>query len=216
MELFLPGVVPTECRRSHFQLVLPLKWTDEKYKPICMHFAGTGDHVRIDPCRCKNQFCLNFKFQLNLLHANHLLMYAHSFSGEGVISWPNQFWKRVTLALYCSRIHSTDWENPKIKCKRLNCSELLFDGFVSMHLSICLLQFRRSNLQHVSDIFVMGGCLVLESLVLFHFCERNGFGPLGVSGLSMGGHVCIIQNAFWTGQNQKKIGQHRISFVCFV
>lgn len=38
----------------------------------------------------------------------------------------------------------------------------------------------------------MGGCLVLESLVLFHFCERNGFGPLGVSGLSMGGHVCIL------------------------
>lgn len=40
----------------------------------------------------------------------------------------------------------------------------------------------RSNLQHVSDIFVMGGCLILESLVLFHFCERNGLGPLGVSG----------------------------------
>lgn len=35
----------------------------------------------------------------------------------------------------------------------------------------------------------MGGCLILESLVLFHFCERNGLGPLGVSGLSMGGHV---------------------------
>lgn len=49
--------------------------------------------------------------------------------------------------------------------------------------------FRRSNLQHVSDIFVMGGCLILECLVLFHFCERNGLGPLGVSGLSMGGHV---------------------------
>lgn len=48
---------------------------------------------------------------------------------------------------------------------------------------------RRSNLQHVSDIFVMGACLILESLVLFHFCERNGFGPLGASGLSMGGHV---------------------------
>lgn len=62
-----------------------------------------------------------------------------------------------------------------------------------------ILQFRRSNLQHVSDIFVMGGCLVLESLVLFHFCERNGYGPLGVSGLSMGGHVCIIHVQFdWT------------------
>lgn len=45
MELFLPGVVPPESRRSHFQLVLPLKWQDPNYKPICVHFAGTGDHV---------------------------------------------------------------------------------------------------------------------------------------------------------------------------
>lgn len=39
----------------------------------------------------------------------------------------------------------------------------------------------------------MGGCLILESLVLFHWCERNGFGPLGISGLSMGGHVSTIK-----------------------
>lgn len=45
MELFLPGVVPKESQRSHFQLVLPLKWKNENYKPICVHFAGTGDHV---------------------------------------------------------------------------------------------------------------------------------------------------------------------------
>lgn len=49
----------------------------------------------------------------------------------------------------------------------------------------------RSILCNVSDIFVMGGCLILESLVLFHWCEREGFGPLGVTGLSMGGHVSI-------------------------
>lgn len=35
----------------------------------------------------------------------------------------------------------------------------------------------------------MGGCLILESIVLLHWCEREGFGPLGVTGLSMGGHV---------------------------
>jgi len=35
----------------------------------------------------------------------------------------------------------------------------------------------------------MGGCLILESLVLFHWCESNGLGPLGVTGMSMGGHV---------------------------
>lgn len=41
----------------------------------------------------------------------------------------------------------------------------------------------------MSDIFVMGGCLMLESIVLFNWCEQQGFGPLGVTGLSMGGHV---------------------------
>lgn len=45
MELFLPGVVPKESLKAHFQLVLPLKWKDENYKPICVHFGGTGDHV---------------------------------------------------------------------------------------------------------------------------------------------------------------------------
>ncbi|XP_031336068.1 protein ABHD18 isoform X2 [Photinus pyralis] len=46
----------------------------------------------------------------------------------------------------------------------------------------------RSSLHNVSDIFVMGGCLMLECLVLLRWCESLGFGPLGISGLSMGGH----------------------------
>lgn len=40
----------------------------------------------------------------------------------------------------------------------------------------------------------MGGCLILENLVLCHLCERMGLGPLGISGLSMGGHVSRTQN----------------------
>lgn len=48
---------------------------------------------------------------------------------------------------------------------------------------------RRSSLHNVSDLFVMGGALVLESLALFHWCERNGYGPLGITGISMGGFV---------------------------
>ena len=52
-----------------------------------------------------------------------------------------------------------------------------------------MLLHRRSSLHNVSDLFVMGGALVLESLVLLHWCERQGYGPLGLSGVSMGGHV---------------------------
>lgn len=55
----------------------------------------------------------------------------------------------------------------------------------------------RSSLHNVSDIFVMGGCLILECLVLFHWCERNGLGPLGVTGLSMGGHMASLAATNW-------------------
>lgn len=51
------------------------------------------------------------------------------------------------------------------------------------------LSFRRSSLNNVCDIFIMGGCLIMESIVLLNWCEQHGFGPLGLTGLSMGGHV---------------------------
>lgn len=56
---------------------------------------------------------------------------------------------------------------------------------------------KASSLHNVSDIFVMGGCLILESLVLFNFCERNGLGPLGITGLSMGGHMASLAATNW-------------------
>lgn len=53
--------------------------------------------------------------------------------------------------------------------------------------------FRRSSLHNVSDIFIMGGCLIMESIVILNWLEQQGFGPLGLTGLSMGGHVCIFK-----------------------
>jgi hypothetical protein len=49
-----------------------------------------------------------------------------------------------------------------------------------------------SGLHNVSDIVVMGDCIILESLVLFNWCERMGLGPLGITGLSMGGHIASL------------------------
>uniref|UniRef100_A0A0P4W7K2 Uncharacterized protein n=1 Tax=Scylla olivacea TaxID=85551 RepID=A0A0P4W7K2_SCYOL len=57
--------------------------------------------------------------------------------------------------------------------------------------------YRRSSLHNVSDLFVMGGCLVLESLVIFHWCERQGLGPLGITGISMGGHMASLAATNW-------------------
>ncbi|XP_074649634.1 protein ABHD18-like isoform X2 [Tubulanus polymorphus] len=55
----------------------------------------------------------------------------------------------------------------------------------------------RSSLHNVSDLFVMGAALILESLALFHWCESFNYGPLGLTGISMGGHMASISAANW-------------------
>ena len=55
----------------------------------------------------------------------------------------------------------------------------------------------RSSLQNVSDLFVMGACLILESLVMFQWCEQEGFGPLAAHGISMGGHMASLGASAW-------------------
>ncbi|KAG4076289.1 hypothetical protein HA402_014838 [Bradysia odoriphaga] len=137
LELYLPGLVPKAARDAHFQMLLPLRWPDENFKPVCVHFAGTGDHY--------------FWRRRNFI-AKPLLREA----GIGAILLENPFY---------------GLRKPK--------------------------EQTRSNLNNVSDIFVMGGCLVLENLVLLHWCEKMGLGPLGVTGLSMGGHMASLSATNW-------------------
>lgn len=63
LELYLPGLVPKAAQDAHFQMLLPLKWQDENFKPVCVHFAGTGDHVRI------NEFLIQLYNALNLFQS---------------------------------------------------------------------------------------------------------------------------------------------------
>ena len=45
----------------------------------------------------------------------------------------------------------------------------------------------------------MGLSLILESLALYHWLSREGYGPLGITGLSMGGHVSAGVTGLSTG-----------------
>lgn len=132
METHLPGLVPKAAHDAYFQMIIPKKWENEDYKPVCVHLAGTGDHY---------------------------------------------YWRRRNLIakplLKESRIGSIILENP-------------FYGKRKPEDQVA------SALHNVSDIFVMGGCLILESLVLFNWCEKEGLGPLGITGLSMGGHMASL------------------------
>lgn len=55
----------------------------------------------------------------------------------------------------------------------------------------------RSSLKYVSDLFVMGGCLIMEGQVLMHWAEKQGWGPLCCHGISMGGHMASLAAAAW-------------------
>ncbi|XP_075716580.1 protein ABHD18 isoform X2 [Rhinoderma darwinii] len=43
----------------------------------------------------------------------------------------------------------------------------------------------------------MGSALVLESAALLHWLEREGYGPLGITGISMGGHMASLAVTNW-------------------
>lgn len=44
-EQYLPGLLPKASETAFFQVLLPRKWQSEHFKPVCLHLAGTGDHV---------------------------------------------------------------------------------------------------------------------------------------------------------------------------
>lgn len=55
----------------------------------------------------------------------------------------------------------------------------------------------RSCLKNVSDLFVMGGALILESTVLLRWLEREEYWPLGMTGISMGGYMASLAVTNW-------------------
>ncbi|KAM4621540.1 protein ABHD18 isoform 1-T1 [Polymixia lowei] len=57
--------------------------------------------------------------------------------------------------------------------------------------------YLRSSLKNVSDLLVMGGALILESAVLLHWLEREGYWPLGMTGISMGGYMASLAVTNW-------------------
>lgn len=50
----------------------------------------------------------------------------------------------------------------------------------------------RSSLLNVSDLFVMGGSLITECFFILQWAKSNGYFPLGISGVSMGGHMASL------------------------
>ncbi|CAJ0575559.1 unnamed protein product, partial [Mesorhabditis spiculigera] len=50
----------------------------------------------------------------------------------------------------------------------------------------------RSSLRNVSDLMVMGAALIAETLYLLRWAYKEGYWPIGISGVSMGGHMACL------------------------
>ncbi|KAK0424249.1 hypothetical protein QR680_008574 [Steinernema hermaphroditum] len=50
----------------------------------------------------------------------------------------------------------------------------------------------RSSLLNVSDLFVMGASLMAECNFILSWARAQGFGPMALSGVSMGGHMACL------------------------
>ena len=71
MTAYLGDIIPPEARMANFQMVLPKKWPNAKIKPIVIHLAGTGDHVR---CMIESFSCLYNTFTLQYFGKRRVLM----------------------------------------------------------------------------------------------------------------------------------------------
>ncbi|CAB0003164.1 unnamed protein product [Nesidiocoris tenuis] len=131
-DLYLPELLPKVVKTCHFQMLLPVKWESDHYKPVCIQMAGTGDHY---------------------------------------------YWRRRVLMakplLTEYRIGSIIIENPFYGVRKPP-------------------QQTRSILNNVLDIFTMGGCLIMEGMILHSWCKKIGLGPIGFTGYSMGGHMATL------------------------
>ncbi|VDO70700.1 unnamed protein product [Schistosoma margrebowiei] len=79
-------------------------------------------------------------------------------------------------------------------------NNLIKDGIASIILMNPFYSKRKpddqqgSSLNFVSDLFIMGGALIMECSALLEWCERNGYGPFALHGISMGGYVSCSTN----------------------
>ncbi len=126
-------LLPQECRRAHFELVLPVEESRLSRVPLVLHYAGTGDHY---------------------------------------------FWRRRKFSAL-----------PLLQERGL-ASAIIENPFYGLRKPR---EQRRSQLRNVTDIFVMGACLILETLAMFRwFHRKHSFGPVVSHGISMGGHMATL------------------------
>lgn len=55
----------------------------------------------------------------------------------------------------------------------------------------------RSGLLQVKDLFIMGLSLVVEGYCLLQWLENEGYNGLGLTGISMGGHMASLAGTIW-------------------
>ncbi|CAF1293025.1 unnamed protein product [Adineta steineri] len=57
----------------------------------------------------------------------------------------------------------------------------------------------RSSLFYVTDLYIMGKALILETILLLHWCQKMKLSPAILHGYSLGGHMASLAFTNWPG-----------------
>lgn len=57
MAHYVPDIMPIESVIARFQFIVPKEW-NSKYRPVCIHLAGTGDHETQGPSEVQLKKCV--------------------------------------------------------------------------------------------------------------------------------------------------------------
>ncbi|KAF6779831.1 hypothetical protein AHF37_00627 [Paragonimus kellicotti] len=222
--------------------VLPKEWTT-KYKPICIHLAGTGDHtysrrrfflanrllndgigslIVMNPFYWKRK-PKDQKLIENFNSLSKLKKFEQFASGDFPIVVDTRTEHKNTVLIEGSFVSPFERTLPNVmdaensiarfqlrptegtysRRRFFLANRLLNDGIGSLIVMNPFYWKRKpkdqkgSSLNYVSDLFVMGGALITECHTLLKWCEVNGYGPLALHGISMGGYMASLCATVW-------------------
>ncbi|CAF1562727.1 unnamed protein product, partial [Rotaria sordida] len=68
----------------------------------------------------------------------------------------------------------------------------------------------RSSLLYVTDLYIMGKALALETLMLLHWCQKMKLTSATLHGFSLGGHMASLAFTKWSDPLSRQFYENKI------
>ena len=181
-------ILLTGAQVQHPLLPAHQRYPQDIFPPLCGTIYPKSVLLRSTGLTSR-QFFPNVPLQAHGHLYSNLLVQGIIFIGK----LHRQYSGRVKIMILCGRKRRSLMALPMAKERKV-ASILLENPYYGLRKPKNQL---RSSLHYVSDLFVMGACVIMDSQVLLKWAQKEGFGPLCCHGISMGGHMASLAASAW-------------------